>query len=183
MLYKHLSENLKTYRKKVGLTQKALGEKILKSEISIRKYESGNVNIPPSTLFDLCDALNISSTILLGEDKDKYFSENFGTVTPETNLDTERALLVAQEYRFWGESFRNEVDNIESKPDYLLGAILKFLENTEEYYTAWTIHHPEYERDKHPELPYFTDNQINSIISKITELVKYEIYKLENNIK
>lgn len=183
MKYEYLSKNLKTYRKKLGLTQKSLGEKILKSEISIRKYESGNVNIPPSTLFDLCNALNISSTTLLGKDKGKYFSENFDIPLSETSSNDEKALLLIQQYRFLGESYRDEVDNIESKPEYLLGAILKFLENTEEYYTAWSINYHDREITIYPELPYFTDKQVNSIISKIADLVKYEIYKLENNIK
>lgn len=84
MKYKELSENLKMYRKKENLTQKDLAEKIYKSEITIRKYESGKYNIPPSTLFDICKALKVHSQDLLGSDSDKYHIENFGETLSET---------------------------------------------------------------------------------------------------
>ena len=76
MKYKYIANNLKEHRKKLGLTQKDLAKKILKSEISIRKYESGNTNIPPSTLYALCNALNVSTDELLGNDNDLYIKEN-----------------------------------------------------------------------------------------------------------
>lgn len=77
MLFKELPNNIKKYRKELGLTQKELAKKICKSEISIRKYESGTVNIPPSTLFDICSALNVPVEKLLGADSDEYRTNNF----------------------------------------------------------------------------------------------------------
>lgn len=77
MLFKELPSNIKKYRKKLGITQKELANKICKSEISIRKYESGTVNIPPSTLFDICEALNVTVDKLLGIDYEEYISNNF----------------------------------------------------------------------------------------------------------
>lgn len=77
--YIHIASNIKTYRKRLGLTQKQLGEKVYKTEISIRKYESGAVNIPPLTLIEICNALNVSADQLLGEDKSNYSIENFNS--------------------------------------------------------------------------------------------------------
>lgn len=77
MLFKELPSNIKKYRKKIGITQKELAKKICKSEISIRKYESGTVNIPPSTLFAISAALNVTVDELLGADSAEYRSENF----------------------------------------------------------------------------------------------------------
>ncbi|CAI3604969.1 putative DNA-binding protein [Clostridium neonatale] len=77
MEYKNLASNIRNTRKTQGLTQKELGQRICKSEISIRKYESGNVNIPPSTLFDICDALNIGLKEILGNDFNQYANDNF----------------------------------------------------------------------------------------------------------
>ena len=74
--YPILSKNLKEYRKKANLTQKELGKKIHKSEISIRKYESGKINIPPMTLFDISTVLNVSTQSLLGSDYNNYKVEN-----------------------------------------------------------------------------------------------------------
>lgn len=183
MKYEYLSKNLKKYRKKNGFTQKELGKKILKSEISIRKYESGNVNIPPSTLLDLCNVLKTTPFDLLEKDYTKYYSENFDFSKCEEDETIELSLFFAQEYKFLGNLFETQLYNIESKPEYLLGAILKFLKHTEKYHSPLNINYPEHGINKFPELNYFTDKQINDIVSKITELVKYEIYKIENNIK
>lgn len=103
MLYPNLGKNIKKRRQKLGLTQKELAYMIMKSEISIRKYESGKVNIPPSTLFDICTVLNISSEELLGEDSDKYHLTHFGETLEQSlestrhkykaNLELEEALM------------------------------------------------------------------------------------------
>ncbi len=53
-------EKIKYFREKAHLTQKELGKKVYKSEISIRKYESGKVNIPLSVQLDICRVLQIA---------------------------------------------------------------------------------------------------------------------------
>lgn len=65
MDYEILSHNIKKYRKVLGLTQKQLGEQIFKSEISVRKYESGNVNVPTSTLSKISEVFGIPIAQLL----------------------------------------------------------------------------------------------------------------------
>ena len=51
MYNKVLSYLIKVIRETFEMTQKEFGKTIEKSEISIRKYESGDVKIPFTTLF------------------------------------------------------------------------------------------------------------------------------------
>lgn len=62
-----IAENIKKYRNERSLTQKQLGEKIHKSEISIRKYESGNSNIPTSTFIHIANALDVDLLTLVAD--------------------------------------------------------------------------------------------------------------------
>lgn len=55
----NIGEKIKLYRKKSGLTQKQLAEKIGRKEITIRKYESGEREPRISIIHDICEALNI----------------------------------------------------------------------------------------------------------------------------
>ncbi|AUN16102.1 hypothetical protein B2H91_19725 [Clostridium botulinum] len=183
--YEYLAENIKKYRNKLGLTQKQLGEKIYKSEILIRKYESGKTNVPPSTLFDLCNVLDVEIAPLLGDDYKNYYIDNFGQ-TPEEYIEirqkdlnmSEKALNIAEQYKKYGDSWHDEVFRIENLPDHLLNSILNYLENTEKYYSPLFVN---LHSDDDDTIPYLTTEQVNDIINKVTELVKYEIYKLENN--
>ncbi len=178
MKYEVLANNIKKYRKKMNLTQKELGNKILKSEITIRKYESGFVNIPPATLFDLSFALDVPAKILLGDDMIKYTHENTTSIMDISKATTNKLLQVTEEYKMNGESWKNKVIDIETKPSHLLDSILKFLENNEEYYSSIFV---DILDKKDNDLPCFTNKQINDIIKKVTELVKYEIYKIETS--
>lgn len=65
----NISRNIKHYRKLNGLTQKELGVKIHKSEISIRKYESGKGNIPMSTFFDIARSFDVNIVDLLQDEE------------------------------------------------------------------------------------------------------------------
>lgn len=67
-------DNLKRYRKKRGLTQKQLGEKVHKSEITIRKYENADSFIPTPVLFDLMKVLDITPIEILSEEGSGGFS-------------------------------------------------------------------------------------------------------------
>lgn len=70
-----IAENIKKYRNERSLTQKQLGEKIHKSEISIRKYESGNSNIPTSTFIHIAKALDVD-LLTLASDADGMIEED-----------------------------------------------------------------------------------------------------------
>lgn len=72
MEYKELGNNIKKARKKSGLTQKELGRLIYKSEITIRKYESGDYKIPKDVLLNLSEILNTDLKTLTGSDYNKF---------------------------------------------------------------------------------------------------------------
>ena len=71
-----LASNIKKYRNQLNMSQKELGEAINKSEISIRKYESGQNNIPFDTLNKLSSTFKVSIYNLLGTDFKFYCDKN-----------------------------------------------------------------------------------------------------------
>lgn len=91
----------------------------------------------------------------------------------------DRACAVAEQGQELANSFKKAILEIENEPKYLLNTILNFLENTEDYYSPLFI---DILDSKDNDMPYFTNEQINNIVRKVVELVKYEIYKIENNI-
>lgn len=171
MKYENLANNLKLYRKKVGLTQKELGQKILKSEISIRKYESGNVNIPPASLLDICEVLGVDSETLLGCDSKKYGMKNLDSALKES-------ISIAEDTTKLAIDWITKVRNIQSDSNYLLDTILRYLANTEKYISPIFPYLPD---GNNANVPNFTEAQTNDIVKKITDLVKYEIYRIETN--
>lgn len=197
MKYSVLSQNLKKFRKKANLTQKELGEKIYKSEILIRKYEGGNVNIPLLTLFDISTALDISFLELLGSDYDKYYHDNNlseetikniginitqrSTKTKHGSLDRLKEILShSEDYKKNSDSWREAILKIETDPRYLLDSILNYLKNTEKYCSPLFV---DIVNDRDDSLSYLSSEQVEDIVDKITDLVKYELYKIENEIK
>ena len=60
-----IAENIKEYRKSKKMTQKELGGKIGKSEISVRKYESGDINPPLDVLNSISTALGVTISELI----------------------------------------------------------------------------------------------------------------------
>lgn len=195
MQFKSLGNNIRKYRKKLGLTQKELGEKILKSEISIRKYEQGSINIPPATLFSLCNIFNVDLGTLLDDDIHSYIQNNKKheqelnkIVLQQTNevlSENTKKLsdLTSRVYELekFGHSEHEYILNIQSKPNYLLSTILSYLENTEEYYTGFNVDLGIMPRNNDKFSYYLTEKQVNSIINKVTSLVKNEIEDIENN--
>ena len=61
----NIGEKIKKLRKEKNLTQKQLGESIGKSEISVRKYESGQTNVPVEVLFKISDILEVHPSELI----------------------------------------------------------------------------------------------------------------------
>jgi transcriptional regulator with XRE-family HTH domain len=61
-----ITQQLKTLRKKRGMTQVQLAEKIGLTQAAIASYESGRIRILDITLIDLAKALNVSTDELLG---------------------------------------------------------------------------------------------------------------------
>ena len=66
-----IAENIKKHRKLKGYTQKQLGEKIGKSDMTVRKYESAYIMPSEDCLDDICKALEITRSDILLNEKDK----------------------------------------------------------------------------------------------------------------
>ena len=66
----NIGNKIRSYRKKKGLTKKQLGSLINKSEISIRKYEAGDTNIPLEVLCSIANVLDIDALELIGMHSD-----------------------------------------------------------------------------------------------------------------
>ena len=62
-----LSENIRHYRKKRGLTQESLSEKIGKTPTFLSYIESGIRGISVESLVDIANALNVTVDMLLKE--------------------------------------------------------------------------------------------------------------------
>ena len=63
---KIIAQQLKSLRKKQGLTQIQLAEKVGLTQNAVASYETGRVHIVDVTLVDLAKALNVSTDELLG---------------------------------------------------------------------------------------------------------------------
>lgn len=175
----NLGANLKSIRESKKISRKELAKRMNVTPTTITRYENGDRNLNFDTLSNFL--INIS-------DSESEYLTLFYSLIIKAHKDglketTEHAKEALDYMKNYAETWRKDFLNISKYPHNLLSAILDYLENTEDYITFISVYHPEYGNDKHPELEYFTDEQINNIISKVTELVKYEIYKIENDIK
>lgn len=115
-------------------------------------------------------------------DKNKIKIKNyFEKIRNSNNTDlsiTEIYKKNSEAWKEYGKSWNDYAISIENNPKFLLHAILNYLETHESFYTALAIdlYNNEHNDDI---LEYLTDDQINSIIKKVTDLVEYEIYKIE----
>lgn len=64
-------ENLKRIRKEKKLTQKQLAELLNKQEITVRKYESGEISPPLKVIEEIAKILDVSNDELLTEKTDR----------------------------------------------------------------------------------------------------------------
>lgn len=80
-----IGENIRKARKYRELTQKQLAEMIDKKEITVRRYEKGDIIPPISVIKDIAESLMISTSDLLpvtGKDLERWDNE----VTPQIYL-------------------------------------------------------------------------------------------------
>lgn len=75
---KIIGETIKKYRKRSKITQKQLAIMIDKSESTIQKYESGEVEAPLSVLEQICACLGLEISELLESDDSFNFMEYIG---------------------------------------------------------------------------------------------------------
>lgn len=96
---KIIGTRIKEMRKSKKITQKQLAEILNKSESSIQKYESGEVEIPQSVLDEIAKALDTNLLYLFGYDAEKLedeLNELHKDLTAKENESTELRLFREQ---------------------------------------------------------------------------------------
>ncbi|MHC1720829.1 MAG: helix-turn-helix domain-containing protein [Clostridiaceae bacterium] len=116
--YKVLSDTIKNFRKKNNLTQKQLGDIIYKSEISIRKYESGNTNIPFPSLVLLASFFNVAPADFFGTELGLLYS-----YMEENNISPEEMMLNPHFYNFKQYVQKSEISSVESFEVFVLSVV------------------------------------------------------------
>lgn len=166
-----LGQKIKALRKSKGLTQEELANKCGLSKNGLWNYENDKREITIETLTKIISVLDLSQ-----EEIYKFINSLYGDLLNQRTATTEKVIDLANQLSLNASDWQNNVFNIQSKPQYLLDAILSYLWNTEKYESSISVL---LDDDINDSLQHFTDQQINNIISKVTDLVKYEIYKLE----
>lgn len=70
-----IGQNIKKYRKEKKLTQKELALIIGKKEITVRKYESGDITLNVDMLQPIATALSVSINDLMKDTEEKAFAD------------------------------------------------------------------------------------------------------------
>lgn len=81
-----IAKNIRFYRKKSGLTQKELSEKIGVNNSAVSNWESGQNSIDIEILVKVCDALGVSLSDIYGI---------YGNTTTEEYSSHEREVILA----------------------------------------------------------------------------------------
>jgi transcriptional regulator, XRE family len=86
--YTEIAERLKAIRELCDVTAEDVAKHLGVSLDDYLSYESGNIDIPVSVLYEVCSFLNISMTELLTGDKDKLHI--YSVVRDGKGIDVER---------------------------------------------------------------------------------------------
>lgn len=121
--YTILAQNIKRLRTEYFLTQKELAEKIHKKEITIRKYESGNVKIPFDSLLDICRVFGVEPSYLFESDNIDLTNELI-KLYPEFDDDTDRFTFKPINY-----DFINNIKEGNGDKNSLISSVILYFSN------------------------------------------------------
>lgn len=155
-----LGTNLKSIRESKKISRKELAKRMNVTPTTITRYENGDRNLNFDTLKNFL--INVSDS------ESEYLTLFYSIIIEEHKDAVRKSLDQTKRALEYANTWREYSSNISKYPSNLLAAILDYLDMTEDYYSDFEC---------------LTDEDINNIISKVTELVKYEIYKIENDIK
>lgn len=102
-----IGEKIKYYRKKSKLTQIELGEKLSKSESTIRKYEGGYILPPINVINDIAEVLDVDNKLLITDELVEFddilttelkefitsFQEDFLDISNRNNIIYDKGFL------------------------------------------------------------------------------------------
>ena len=112
-----IGENIRTYRRNKGLSQKELAEKLELSEITIRRYEK-DLHIPSiETLNKMADIFNTTvNQILMDETRKKLFEESLNKAVDHIVEDIRPLVEYINKTKFAGEY---DIKEIFSTSDFI----------------------------------------------------------------
>ena len=85
----NLSENIKKYRKKMGITQEGLAEAFGITIGAVSKWESGDCNFTVDTIAKICEKLGmIASLELISE-------EDYSSIMQKNSMKWEKGITIA----------------------------------------------------------------------------------------
>jgi len=84
----YLHSNIRVLRKKAGLTQIALAEKLGKTNVTVGDYERGRALPPLNIILELCDILSVDlQTLVLHDIERKGIDTTYTPPTTYTEVD------------------------------------------------------------------------------------------------
>ena len=176
MYNKFLSYLIKEIRETFEMTQKELGATIDKSEISIRKYESGDVKIPFTTLFIILKMLDIDIIFLKGlvDDvknlliKEKILSENeLNECLEQFNIDISKI-------------YKLNIDSIDINNYKSIDEMKVIFDNQMQEYIENYVSYVAHESIKYHLLITINKNATAKIRNEVTSFLNYKIEKFIN---
>lgn len=176
MYNKFLSYLIKVIRETFEMTQKEFGKTIEKSEISIRKYESGDVKIPFTTLFIILKMLDIDIVFLKGLVDDVKYLLIRDNILSESDLNEcldQFNTDVSKIYKLNKESIDiNNYSGIEEIKVIFDNQMQEYIEN----YVSYIAH----ESIKYHLLITINKNATAKIRNEVTSFLNYKIEKFIN---
>ncbi len=89
-----IADNVRSYRKKQGITQMELAERADLSVDSIKRIESGNRGMSLDSFLRICNALRVPLSFLLYEQNDDVPYEEWVRCILETQSDNQKKYLL-----------------------------------------------------------------------------------------
>lgn len=108
-----ISDNIKKIRKDNNLTQREFAEKINKKEITVRRYESGDITPPINVIDEISKRFNVPRTEIIKEDD--------SILPAETTDSIEEVLKIFGE----DEELRKELSSEQIKINDSIDTLLK----------------------------------------------------------
>ena len=153
---------IKKYRNNKRITQKELGNLVGKSEITIRKYESGNIQVPNDVLRAIANALDVSIIELMD------------LSNQEDTINKENAFISYLKSIGYSVNFDNEVLEWHHEDVIEDGKVIgKAQIADKETYTATIIN------DKFSVT--LTESEFKDLKNNINKAIEFEIFKANQN--
>lgn len=168
-----LMDAIKLYREEKNISKSELAKLIGTSPSYITELENGKKTNPSiKILAKLKSTLDIPIDVFNSiENLPGYYID---TSKELSTVHNPKDIKIINKIKYILE----KDEAIKTNNQVLFSAIMDFLQTTQNYHSKIKVFHGENNNDN---FDCFTNEQIDDIVNKICELVKFEIYKIENN--